>query len=118
MCQAQARDLANPEPKDPTKHRHIRHGESPIIQLNNLQTAILKFFFAGAGGGGMARARWAQRPLRGTPWEPKHSYCHQMITQTNSNQKARTTSTKIPQMTLCHVRKLSALGVKIAMRRH
>ena len=36
-----------------------------------------------AFGGPMARARWAQWPLRGPPWVLKHPYCHQMITQTH-----------------------------------
>ena len=31
----------------------------------------------------MARARWAQWPLRGSPWVLKYPYCHQMITQTH-----------------------------------
>ena len=31
----------------------------------------------------MARARWAQWPLRGSPWALKYPYCHQMITQTH-----------------------------------
>ena len=31
----------------------------------------------------MARARWAQWPLRGSPWAFKYPYCHQMITQTH-----------------------------------
>ena len=35
-----------------------------------------------AFGGPMARARWAQWPLRGSPWVLKYPYCHQMITQT------------------------------------
>ena len=30
----------------------------------------------------MARVRWAQWPLRGSPWALKYPYCHQMITQT------------------------------------
>ena len=29
----------------------------------------------------MARARWAQWPLCGSPWGLKYPYCHQMITQ-------------------------------------
>ena len=33
-------------------------------------------------GGPMARVRWAQWPLRGTPWALKYPYCHQVITQT------------------------------------
>ena len=36
----------------------------------------------GAFGGPMARATWAQRPPRGSPWVLKYPYCHQMITQT------------------------------------
>ena len=35
-----------------------------------------------AFGGPMARARWAQWPLRGCPWALMYPYCHQMITQT------------------------------------
>ena len=35
----------------------------------------------------MARARWAQRPLLGSPWVLKHPYCHQMITQTQPGQR-------------------------------
>ena len=31
----------------------------------------------------MARARWAQWPLHGSPWVLKYPYCHQMITQTH-----------------------------------
>ena len=31
----------------------------------------------------MAWARWAQWPLRGSPWAFKHLYCHPMITQTH-----------------------------------
>ena len=31
----------------------------------------------------MARARWAQWPLRGSPWVLKYPYCHHMITQTH-----------------------------------
>ena len=36
-----------------------------------------------AFGGPVARARWAQWPLRGSPWALKYPYCHQMITQTD-----------------------------------
>ena len=36
-----------------------------------------------AFGGPMARARWAQWPLHGSPWALKYPYCHQMITQTH-----------------------------------
>ena len=36
-----------------------------------------------AFGGPMARARWAQWPIHGSPWVLKYSYCHQMITQTH-----------------------------------
>ena len=31
----------------------------------------------------MARARWAQRPLCGSPWVFNYLYCPQMITQTH-----------------------------------
>ena len=31
----------------------------------------------------MAWARWAQWPLRGSPWALKYPYWHQMITQTH-----------------------------------
>ena len=36
-----------------------------------------------AFGGPMARARWAQWPLHGSPWVLKYPHCHQMITQTH-----------------------------------
>ena len=45
----------------------------------------------------MARATWAQRPLRGSLWVLKYPYCHQMMTQTHprgdrrgSEKKSRT----------------------------
>ena len=31
----------------------------------------------------MARAIWAEQPLRGSPWVLKYPYCHQIITQTH-----------------------------------
>ena len=36
-----------------------------------------------AFGGPMARARWAQWPLHGSPWVLKSPYRHQMTTQTH-----------------------------------
>ena len=37
----------------------------------------------------MARARWAQWPLHGSPWVLKYPYCHQMITQTHPRGERR-----------------------------
>ena len=42
-----------------------------------------------AFGGPMARATWAQWPVRGSPWALKYPYCHQMITQTQARGNRR-----------------------------
>ena len=39
--------------------------------------------------GPVARARWSQWPLRGSPWVLKYPYCHQMITQTHPRGNGR-----------------------------
>ena len=62
---------------------YLERGEQQFVCTPNATEPPANNNFE-AFGALMARARWAQQPLRGSPWVLKYPYCHQIITQTHS----------------------------------